>query len=42
MYFYECDHDAVVSTFPPVGPVTYEPVVASTYLHGKYHAITVP
>lgn len=41
VYFYECDHDAVVSTLP-VGPVTYEPVVASTYLHGKYYAITVP
>jgi isopenicillin N synthase-like dioxygenase len=41
VYFYECDHDAVVSTLP-VGPVTYEPVVASTYLHGKYYAISVP
>ncbi len=42
VYFYECDHDTVVSTFPPpVGRVTYEPVVASTYLHDKYHAITV-
>ncbi|HTY72761.1 MAG TPA: 2-oxoglutarate and iron-dependent oxygenase domain-containing protein [Actinomycetes bacterium] len=42
VYFYECDHDAVVSTFPPpVGRVEYPPVVASTYLHEKYHAITV-
>jgi isopenicillin N synthase-like dioxygenase len=41
VYFYECDHDAVVSTLP-VGPVTYEPVVASDYLHAKYTSIVVP
>jgi isopenicillin N synthase-like dioxygenase len=41
VYFYECDHDAVVSTLP-VGPVTYHPVIASDYLHAKYTAITVP
>ena len=41
IFFYECDHDTVVSSLPaPVGRVTHPPVVAAEYLHEKLTAIT--
>ena len=43
VYFYECDHDAVVEPLqPPIGkPNDHQPVVASVFLKRLLDAITV-
>jgi isopenicillin N synthase-like dioxygenase len=42
IFFYECNHDAVVESLPPpVGRVSFPPVIAREYLREKLDAITV-
>jgi isopenicillin N synthase-like dioxygenase len=42
IFFYETDHDAVISSLaPPLGRTAYPDVVASDYLRDKLDAITV-
>jgi isopenicillin N synthase-like dioxygenase len=42
IFFYEANHDAVVESLPPpLGRVSYPPVVAHEYLRDKLDAITV-
>jgi len=42
VYFYECDHDALVEPVPPpIGVRAHEPVRAGDYLDAKYRAIAV-
>ncbi len=42
IFFYEANHDAVVESLPPpIGRVSYPPVIAHEYLRDKLDAITV-
>jgi isopenicillin N synthase-like dioxygenase len=42
IFFYECNHDAVVESLPaPIGHASYPPVIAHEYLRDKLDAITV-
>ena len=43
VYFYEADHDAVISSLqPPIGrPNSYPPVVSAAFLKERLDAITM-